>query len=61
MNVDQSKMQLTDIERQALIDIEEAIQEFQVSRRLIQELKEQIIPDAREILRTPTSSGGRAA
>jgi cobalt-zinc-cadmium efflux system outer membrane protein len=50
MNVDQSKMQLTDVERQAVIDIEEAIQEFEVSRRLIQELKDQIIPDAREIL-----------
>jgi cobalt-zinc-cadmium efflux system outer membrane protein len=51
MNVDQSKLQLADVERQALIDIEEAIQEFEVSRRLIAELKERIIPDAREILR----------
>lgn len=51
MNVDQSRMQLADGERQVLIDIEEAIQEFEVSRRLIKELKEQIMPDAREILR----------
>jgi outer membrane protein, heavy metal efflux system len=50
MNVDQSKMQLADVERQALIDIEEAIQEFQVSRRLFEELRHQVIPDAKEIL-----------
>jgi cobalt-zinc-cadmium efflux system outer membrane protein len=50
MNVDQSRMQLADVERQALIQIEEAIQEFEVSRRLVLELKNQIIPDAREIL-----------
>ena len=50
MNIDQSRMQLADVERQAQIDIEEAIQEFEVSRRLIQELKDQIIPDAKEIL-----------
>jgi outer membrane protein, heavy metal efflux system len=50
MNVDQSRMQLADVERQALIEIEEAIQEFEVSRRLVLELKNQIIPDAREIL-----------
>ncbi len=50
MNVDQSQIQLADVERQALIDIEEAVQEFEVSRRLVEELKDQIIPDAREIL-----------
>jgi len=50
MNVDQSRMQLADVERQTLIDIEEAIQEYEVSRRLFEELKNQVIPDAQEIL-----------
>jgi cobalt-zinc-cadmium efflux system outer membrane protein len=50
MNVDQSRMQLSDVERQVVIDIEEAIQEFEVSRRLFEELKNQVIPDAQEIL-----------
>ena len=45
-------------ERQALIDIEEAIQEYEVSRRLIQELKEQIIPERGRSRPTPTSSAG---
>jgi cobalt-zinc-cadmium efflux system outer membrane protein len=50
MNVDQSKLELADVERQALIDVEKALQEFEVSRRLIQELQEEIMPDAKEIL-----------
>ena len=49
MNVDQSRIQLADVERQALIDIEVAVQDFQVARRLIQELQQTVIPDAREI------------
>ncbi len=49
MNVDQSRLQLADIERQALIDIEVAVQDFQVARRLIRELQQTVIPDAREI------------
>ncbi len=50
MNVDQSVIQLTDLERQTVIDVEEALQEYQVSRRLVHELYTQVIPDAREIL-----------
>jgi cobalt-zinc-cadmium efflux system outer membrane protein len=50
MNIDQSRMQLADVERQTLIDIEEAVQEFQISRRLFEELRNQVIPDAQEIL-----------
>jgi cobalt-zinc-cadmium efflux system outer membrane protein len=49
MNVDQSRLQLADVERQALIEIEEAVQEFEVSRRLVYELQNQVIPDAREM------------
>ena len=50
MNVDQSRLQLADIERQAMVDVEVSVQEFEVSRRLIQEVRTQVIPDAREIL-----------
>ncbi len=50
MNVDQSRLQLADLERQAVVDVEEAVQEFEVSRRLIQEVRTQVIPDAQEIL-----------
>jgi cobalt-zinc-cadmium efflux system outer membrane protein len=49
MNVDQSKLQLTDVERQTLIDIEEAAQEYEVSRRLVIELRNEVIPDAMEM------------
>jgi cobalt-zinc-cadmium efflux system outer membrane protein len=50
MNVDQSRLQLADIERQVLIDIEKAVQEYRIAHRLVQELSTQVIPDAREIL-----------
>lgn len=50
MNVDQSGLQLADAERQALIDIEEAVQEYEVSRRLVHELSTQVIPDAQEVM-----------
>jgi cobalt-zinc-cadmium efflux system outer membrane protein len=49
MNVDQSRLQLEDIERQTLIDIEEAVQEYEVSRRLVIELHDEVIPDAKEM------------
>ena len=35
VNVGQSQIQLTDLERQALIDVEEAIQEYEVTRRQV--------------------------
>ncbi len=50
MNVDQSVIQLNDLERQTTIDVEEAVQEYEVARRLVHELYTQVIPDAREIL-----------
>ncbi len=50
MNVDQSVLQLNDLERQSAIDVEEAVQEYEVSRRLVHQLSTQVIPDAREIL-----------
>src|SRR5262249_50056041 len=51
MNVDQSRLQLSDIERQTLIDIEEAGQEYEGSRELVAEYHDQVIPDAQEMRR----------
>ncbi len=49
LNVTQSQMQLKDAERQVLIDVEKAIQEYEISRELVAELHDQVIPDARQI------------
>ena len=42
-------MQLADAERQILVDIEEAVQEFETSRGLVAELHDQVEPDARQV------------
>jgi outer membrane protein, heavy metal efflux system len=49
MNVDQSRLQLSDIERQSQIDIEEAVREYEVSRRMVIELHDRVIPVAKEM------------
>jgi cobalt-zinc-cadmium efflux system outer membrane protein len=49
LNVTQSQMQLADAERQVLIDVEKAVQEYEISRGLVAELKDQVEPDARQI------------
>jgi cobalt-zinc-cadmium efflux system outer membrane protein len=49
INVTQSEMQLSDNERQLLIDVEKAVQEYEVSLRLVAELRDQVIPDARQV------------
>jgi cobalt-zinc-cadmium efflux system outer membrane protein len=49
-NVGQSQLQLNDLERQAQIDVEEAIQEYEISRRLVDSLHDEVIPEAREML-----------
>lgn len=50
INVGQSQLQLNDLERQVQIDIEEAIQEFENSRRLVDALRDEVIPEATEML-----------
>jgi len=49
INVTQSEVQLSDMERQLLIDVETAVQEYQVSRALVEELREHVIPDALQV------------
>ncbi len=50
INVGQSQVQLSDLERQAKIDVEEAIQEYETSRHLVEALHDEVIPEAREML-----------
>ncbi len=50
INVTQSQMQLADLERQAQIDVEEAIQEYEITRRLVDNLKENVLPPAKRVL-----------
>ncbi len=47
INVDQSNLQLRDVERQLQIDVESAVQEYQVTRQETRELESVVIPQAR--------------
>jgi cobalt-zinc-cadmium efflux system outer membrane protein len=49
INVTQSEVQLADAERQLLIDVETAVQEYDVSRRLVDDLRDNVIPDAQQV------------
>jgi cobalt-zinc-cadmium efflux system outer membrane protein len=49
INVNQSQVQLSDAERQLLIDVEKAVQEYQVTKRLVEELRTDVIPDAAQV------------
>jgi outer membrane protein, heavy metal efflux system len=49
LNVDQTKTELAEMERQVLIDVEKAIQEYAVTRKEVEELRSDVIPDARQI------------
>jgi cobalt-zinc-cadmium efflux system outer membrane protein len=49
INVTQSEVQLSDTQRQLMIDVEKAVQEYQVSRRLAEDLEKNVIPDARQV------------
>ncbi len=44
INVTQSQMQLADQERQVQIDVEEAVQEYEVSRRYVDDLRNHVTP-----------------
>ena len=45
-NVSQSQIQLADLERQARIDVEQAMVEYEVTLKEVKDLREQVIPDA---------------
>ena len=45
----QTELELSDLERQAQIDVEEAVQEYEVTRREVAELSEHVIPPATQV------------
>ncbi len=49
INVTQSQVQLSETERQLLIDVEKAVQEYEVTRVLAVDLRDQVIPDATQV------------
>ncbi len=46
LNVHQSHLELADAERQAQLDVAEALQEYETTLRQVKELKEEVIPEA---------------
>jgi cobalt-zinc-cadmium efflux system outer membrane protein len=49
INVTQSELQLGDLERQAQIDVEAAVLEYEVTRREVDDLKEHVLPPAKQV------------
>ncbi len=49
LNVAQTQIELSDVERQALVDVEKAVQEYQVSLREVNELSQDVIPAAKQV------------
>ena len=49
INVTQTELQLGDLERQAQIDVEEAVLEYEVTRREVEELAEHVVPPAKQV------------
>jgi cobalt-zinc-cadmium efflux system outer membrane protein len=47
LNVTQTQIELAELERQLLIDVEKAVQEYEVTRREVEELRKEILPEAR--------------
>jgi cobalt-zinc-cadmium efflux system outer membrane protein len=49
LNVTQTQIELSDVERQALIDVEKAAQEYEVTRREVNELRNDVNPAALQV------------
>jgi outer membrane protein, heavy metal efflux system len=49
INVTQSELEVADLERQAQIDVEEAVLEYEVTRRQVAELAQHVVPPAKQI------------
>lgn len=49
LNIDQTRVQLSDMERQALIDVEKAALDYSVTRQEVDELRNQVIPAATQV------------
>jgi cobalt-zinc-cadmium efflux system outer membrane protein len=51
INVTQSHVQLADVERQARVDVAKALQDLEVNRREVEELRDRVVPDAGQALK----------
>ena len=49
LNVSQSQIQLADIENSVVIDVERAVREYDVTRREVEEIRNDILPTARQV------------
>jgi len=49
LNVDQTRIELSEVERQALVDVEKAAQEYEVTRREVNELRNEVNPAAIQV------------
>ncbi|MGC8638276.1 MAG: TolC family protein, partial [Isosphaeraceae bacterium] len=49
LNVSQTQVELSEVERQALIDVEKALQEYQVTRKEVIELRNEVNPAALQV------------
>ncbi len=49
INVTQTELEVADLERQAQIDVEEAVLEYEVTRRQVDELAQHVVPPAKQI------------
>ncbi len=49
INVGQSQIQLADQERQLRIDVEQAVMEYETSKRLVEDLRNLVVPNARQV------------
>ncbi len=49
LNVTQTQIELSDLEHQVLVDVEKALEEYQVTRLEVEELRDQLIAEAREV------------
>jgi cobalt-zinc-cadmium efflux system outer membrane protein len=48
-NVSQTRVELADLERQARIDVESALQEYEVTRRQVRDMYNEVVPDAASV------------
>jgi cobalt-zinc-cadmium efflux system outer membrane protein len=49
LNVSQTQTELADVERQAVIDVQKAYTEYESTRREVEELRDEVIPTARQV------------
>jgi cobalt-zinc-cadmium efflux system outer membrane protein len=50
LNVDQTRIELSEVERQAQVDVEKAAQEYEVTKREVDELRRDVLPAAQQMI-----------